>query len=170
MYIDIPYLMLVFYLLFVFGILQPHKRKHSNLVQGNDVEDWDPYELTKEQREMKEAMAGMLDPLVQELKVEDTLMAELHTHEQEDGFMNMDNLEKWTKWEVASWLGDLKLDNYVVNFLKAGIDGGTLLFDMPREHMTHLGVGRVHQGKLERAINDLKKVCSLTPNDNNNST
>merc|ERR1712157_652086 len=93
------------------------------------------------------------------LKEEEKLMNELEKQQEEnDNFGAIENAENWNHFEVAHWLdSEVKLQEYMVAFIKEGIDGSILLSDLGNDYLTmELGVKRVHVQKIMRAIVELR--------------
>ena len=127
----------------------------------DEIQDWDPYELTREAREMREQLTGMVDTVVKEANEEKDFLDELDRRKQENSdFCNDEKAEEWDMYEVAEWLIEkMQLPQYVMKFKENEINGDVLINDVTPEMLIHeCAVKQIHSNKLSRAIRELKQV------------
>eukprot|EP01084_Bolivina_argentea_P299091 515533_1 len=124
-----------------------------------NADDLDPVALAAMEREMRAAQNEIIQEEEKILNEEDKLFQELQEKEEEDeNFGKIENAAEWNRYEVANWIdNEVKLNEYMINFMKGHVDGSILLSDLGHDFLIReLGVKRVHVEKIMRAIVKLR--------------
>eukprot|EP01083_Nonionella_stella_P296644 1007693_1 len=111
------------------------------------------------EREMRKQMNEMTNNEMVILKEEEKLYQDLEKEEEEKtDFGIIENAMEWNRFEVGHWIDvEVKLNEYMTNFMKAHVDGSILLSDLGENYLvSELGVKRVHVAKILRAIVELR--------------
>jgi len=140
-----------------------HDRSSSNLIGAGDAgmsQDWSDLAMEELQREMEQAMTGMVVEMKEKLTEEQQFQQEVDKRMDENPeALASENAMNWTKYEVAVWLSQMQMERYVRYFADEGVDGSMLLEDMNQNMLeTNLAVRTIHAKKIMREIYNLKKA------------